>query len=306
MGSLQTTFWVSKLFCLMVRFINWEAPKAGITNGISRVCSPAAKELSVSAPKRLSVSKKIPNPGKPVLLSLKHSMMQCVVSAIIGAGIVPAALELMDQGMLQAIEDRYHHGLPVDAGAVLIIEVDGPVAATLEEIARVDQFCEQGNSREIRKATTLEERNSLWKCRKQAFGAIGKLSTSFCTQDGVVPRTRLPELLRHVLEVAEKYQLKIFNVFHAGDGNIHPIILFDERNREQVQQVLDASAEILDKCIEFGGTVTGEHGIGIEKIEFMSKMFTEVDLQLFRNIRSLFNPHGELASGKLIPEPETH
>ncbi len=228
-----------------------------------------------------------------------------VVSEIIGAGIVPAALELMDQGMLKAIEDRYKHGLPTDAGAVLIIEVDGPACATQEEIDRVDQFCEQGRAREIRRATTLEERNALWKCRKQAFGAIGKISTSFCTQDGVVPRTRLPELLRFVLEVAEKYQLTIFNVFHAGDGNIHPIILFDERDREQMQRVHDASTEILDKCLEFGGTVTGEHGIGIEKIEFMSKMFTKTDLQVFRNVRGLFNPRGELSSGKLIPDRES-
>lgn len=225
-----------------------------------------------------------------------------VVSNIIGAGIIPAALELMDQGMLKAIEDRYHHGLPVDAGAVLIIEVDGPACATLDEIAQVDEMCETGRCREIRKATTLAERDALWKCRKQAFGAIGKLSTSFCTQDGVVPRTRLPELLRFVLQIAEKYQLTIFNVFHAGDGNIHPILLFDERDREQVQRVHDASAEILDKCIEFGGTVTGEHGIGIEKIEFMSRMFTPTDLQVFRNVRSLFNPLGELSFGKLIPE----
>ena len=162
-------------------------------------------------------------------------------------------------------------------------------------------MCAVGNCREIRKATTLAERNSLWKCRKQAFGAIGKISTSFCTQDGVVPRTRLPELLRFVLQVAEKYQLTIFNVFHAGDGNIHPILLFDERDQEQIQRVLAASEEILEKCLEFGGTVTGEHGIGIEKIEFMDRMFSPTDLQLFRNIRDLFNPHGELAQGKLIP-----
>ncbi len=225
-----------------------------------------------------------------------------VVSEIIGAGIIPAALELMDQGMLRAIEDRYHHGMPIDAGAVLIIEVDGPACATTEEIARVDEICTAGGCREIRKATTPRERDALWKCRKQAFGAIGKISTSFCTQDGVVPRTRLPELLRFVLEVAEKYQLLIFNVFHAGDGNIHPILLFDERNPEQIQRVLAASGEILEKCLEFGGTVTGEHGIGVEKIEFMSKMFTEADLELFRQIREVFNPHGEVSRGKLIPE----
>ncbi|MBR9803676.1 FAD-binding oxidoreductase, partial [bacterium] len=128
------------------------------------------------------------------------------------------------------------------------------------------------------------------------------LSTSFCTQDGVVPRTRLPELLRHVLEVAEKYQLKIFNVFHAGDGNIHPILLFDERDREQVQRVLDASGEILSKCLEFGGTVTGEHGIGVEKLEFMTQMFDETDMMVFQNLRRIFDPDLRLARGKLLPQ----
>ncbi|WP_237227340.1 FAD-binding oxidoreductase [Rubinisphaera sp. JC750] len=225
-----------------------------------------------------------------------------VVTDIIGAGIVPAALELMDQGMLTAIEDRYHHGLPTDAGAVLIIEVDGPCCATDAEIKAIDAICDAGSCREIRKATTPAERDALWKCRKQAFGAIGKLSTSFCTQDGVVPRTRLPELLRHVLEVAEKYQLKIFNVFHAGDGNIHPILLFDERDREQVQRVLDASGEILSKCLEFGGTVTGEHGIGVEKLEFMTQMFDETDMMVFQNLRRIFDPDLRLARGKLLPQ----
>ncbi len=224
-----------------------------------------------------------------------------VVSEIIGAGIIPAALELMDQGMLRAIEDRYQHGLPTDAGAVLIIEVDGPDCATSEEIARIDAICSAGACREIRKAETADERLALWKCRKQAFGAIGLLSTSFCTQDGVVPRTRLPELLNYVLEVAAKYELRIFNVFHAGDGNIHPIILFDERQPEQVQRVLDASEEILQRCLDFGGTVTGEHGIGIEKIDLMDRMFTPVDLQIFREVRGVFNAGAITGRGKLIP-----
>ncbi|MBL4884584.1 MAG: FAD-binding protein [Planctomycetaceae bacterium] len=227
-----------------------------------------------------------------------------VVSKIIGSGIIPAALELMDQGMLQAVEDRYHHGLPTDAGAVLIIEVDGPESATAQEIQQVDQICEAGKSREIRKANTPAERAALWQCRKQAFGAIGKISTSFCTQDGVVPRTKLPELLPFVLEVGKKYDLRIFNVFHAGDGNIHPIILFDETNSEQVQRVLDASEEILSRCLDLGGTVTGEHGIGIEKIEFMSRMFNETDLEVFRGVRSVFNPQLTMGRGKLIPTIE--
>ena len=227
-----------------------------------------------------------------------------VVSRIIGSGIIPAALELMDQGMLRAVEDRYHHGLPTDAGAVLIIEVDGPACATAEEIKQVDLICEAGKSREIRKANSPQQRAKLWQCRKQAFGAIGKISTSFCTQDGVVPRTKLPELLPYVLEVGKKYDLRIFNVFHAGDGNIHPIILFDETDSQQVQRVLEASDEILSRCLDLGGTVTGEHGIGIEKIQFMPRMFNETDLEVFRAVRSIFNPHLTMGRGKLIPAEE--
>ncbi len=227
-----------------------------------------------------------------------------VVSRIIGSGIIPAALELMDQGMLRAVEDRYHHGLPIDAGAVLIIEVDGPACATADEIKQVDLICEAGKSREIRKANSPQERAKLWQCRKQAFGAIGKISTSFCTQDGVVPRTKLPELLPYVLEVGKKYDLRIFNVFHAGDGNIHPIILFDETDPQQVQRVLEASDEILSRCLDLGGTVTGEHGIGIEKIQFMPRMFNETDLEVFRAVRNIFNPQLTMGQGKLIPAEE--
>ncbi len=227
-----------------------------------------------------------------------------VVSEIIGSGIIPAALELMDQGMLRAVEDRYHHGLPIDAGAVLIIEVDGPACATADEIKQVDLICEAGRSREIRKANSPQERAKLWQCRKQAFGAIGKISTSFCTQDGVVPRTKLPELLPYVLEVGKKYDLRIFNVFHAGDGNIHPIILFDETDPQQVQRVLEASDEILSRCLDLGGTVTGEHGIGIEKIQFMPRMFNETDLEVFRAVRNIFNPQLTMGQGKLIPAEE--
>lgn len=223
------------------------------------------------------------------------------VSAIISAAIIPAALELMDQGMLRAVEQRYGHGLPTDAGAVLIIEVDGLSEVTEREITLIDRMCEQGKSVEIRKAKTPEERISLWKCRKQAFGAIGSISTSFITQDGVVPRTRLPELLREVMRISAHYDIRILNVFHAGDGNIHPILLFDERNQQQVQAVLDASREILELCIDYGGTVTGEHGIGIEKLEFMTRMFNATDLEIFREIRSAFNPQLCTGRGKLIP-----
>lgn len=224
-----------------------------------------------------------------------------VVSEMIGRGIVPAALELMDQGMLRAVEEKYGFGLPTDAGAVLIIEVDGHEVSIDEAALAIEEICRDGGAREIRIANTATERQQVWKCRKQAFGAIGRLSTSFCTQDGVVPRTKLPELLDDVIAISKKFDIRIVNVFHAGDGNIHPILLFDERDEGQVQRVLEASEEILDRCIELGGTVTGEHGIGIEKLNFLPKMFTPTDLEVMREVRSIFDPQVRFCGGKVIP-----
>ena len=223
------------------------------------------------------------------------------ISAIIGAGIVPAALEMMDQGILEALEAAFHFGFPLDAQAILLIEVDGLEAGLDEQRDQIIQLCQQNGAREVRQANDPQERLKLWKARKQAFGAIGRLSPSYCTQDGVVPRTKLPHILRKIIEIGAKYAIRIVNVFHAGDGNIHPILLFDERNLEQTERVLAASHEILDECLACGGSVTGEHGIGVEKIDFMRKMFTDSDLTAMRNLREAFNPRGNLSPGKLLP-----
>jgi len=153
----------------------------------------------------------------------------------------------------------------------------------------------------VRPAKDAKERLKLWKCRKQAFGAIGRLSPSYCTQDGVVPRTQLPQILRSITEIGQRYGLRIVNVFHAGDGNIHPILLFDERDREQTRRVLEASGEILDECLRLGGSVTGEHGIGVEKIAFMAKMFTPDDLEVMSRLRVGFNPTNRLSPDKMLP-----
>ncbi|MFN0196552.1 MAG: FAD-binding oxidoreductase [Planctomycetaceae bacterium] len=223
------------------------------------------------------------------------------ISAIIGAGIVPAALEMMDQGIVEAVEAAFHFGFPLDAGAVLLIEVDGLEVAVDEEASRIKELCKEQGAREVRLANTQKERLLLWKCRKQAFGAIGRLSPSYCTQDGVVPRTKLPEIMDFITEVSARHQIRIVNVFHAGDGNIHPILLFDERNKEQVARVLAASDEILDKCIELGGSVTGEHGIGVEKISFMNKLFTQETLDVMERVRTVFNPEGRCSPQKMLP-----
>jgi len=223
------------------------------------------------------------------------------VSNIIGAGIVPAALEMMDQGIVEALEAAFQFGFPLDAAAVLLIEVDGLEVAVEEEAKRIIDICNRAGAREVRRADTQKQRQLLWKCRKQAFGAIGRLSPNYCTQDGVVPRTKLPEILDFIAECATRHDLRIVNVFHAGDGNIHPILLFDERDRDQVKRVLDASDEILTRCLELGGSVTGEHGIGVEKISFMNKLFMPDDLEVMAAVHNAFNPDGRCSPGKMLP-----
>jgi glycolate oxidase len=223
------------------------------------------------------------------------------ISDIIGAGIVPAALEMLDQLILQAVEAAFHFGFPLDAGAVLIMEVDGLEAGLDKEAERIIDLAKKNHAREVRRAASDAERMLLWKSRKQAFGAVGRLAPSYCTQDGVVPRTRLPHILREIQRIGKKYDIRICNVFHAGDGNIHPILLFDERDAGQVKRVLDASREILDECIRVGGSVTGEHGIGVEKIDFMPKLFSPEDLAMMMRLRAAFNPEGRCSPCKMLP-----
>ena len=223
------------------------------------------------------------------------------ISDIIGTGIVPAALEMMDQGIVEAVEAAYHFGFPLDAGAVVLIEVDGLEVAVAAEAVRIIEICRAAGAREVRTANSPKERQLLWKCRKQAFGAIGRLSPSYCTQDGVVPRTRLPEILEFIEDCGRRHRLRIVNVFHAGDGNIHPILLFDERDAEQTARVLRASDEILGRCIELGGSVTGEHGIGVEKLSFMNRLFSRSDLDVMESIRNVFNPDGRCSPQKMLP-----
>ena len=223
------------------------------------------------------------------------------ISKIIAAGIVPAALEMMDQGIVEAVEAAYGFGFPLDAAAVLLIEVDGLEVAVDAEAERIIALCNEQGAREVRRAESEEQRALLWKCRKQAFGAIGRLSPSYCTQDGVVPRTKLPEILEFIIESGERHGIRIVNVFHAGDGNIHPILLFDERDEDQVARVFRASDEILGRCIELGGSVTGEHGIGVEKLSFMDRLFTPDDLLVMASVRRAFNPLGTCSPGKVLP-----
>ena len=223
------------------------------------------------------------------------------ISDLIGGGIVPAALEMLDKPILSAVEAAFHFGFPLDAGAVLIMEVDGLEAGLDAAAQRITAIARKNHAREVRQANTDAERLLLWKSRKQAFGAVGRLAPSYCTQDGVVPRTQLPHILRIIQRIGETYQIKICNVFHAGDGNIHPILLFDERDADQVKRVLAASRDILDECIRVGGSVTGEHGIGVEKIDFMTKLFTPDDLNMMLRLRQAFNPESRCSPQKMLP-----
>lgn len=223
------------------------------------------------------------------------------VSDIIAAGIVPGALEMMDQLITFAVESAYQFGFPLDAGAVLIVELDGLAAGLDRQAERIVALCNQNRAREVRIAKSEDERALLWKCRKRAFGAIGRLSPNFLTQDGVVPRSKLPAIMEFIRATSDKYGLRIPNVFHAGDGNIHPLILYDERDPEQVRRAVAAGNDILAKCIEFGGSVTGEHGIGVEKIDFMAKQFTAESLDAMRALRRVFDPEQRCNPHKMFP-----
>jgi glycolate oxidase len=223
------------------------------------------------------------------------------VSDIIAAGIVPAALEMMDQLIVRAVESAYKFGFPLDAGAVLIIELDGLAAGLDRQAAQVLEICRKNGAREVRLAKDEEDRALLWKCRKRAFGAVGRLSPNYLTQDGVVPRSKLPEIMEFISAVSARYRLRITNVFHAGDGNIHPLILYDERDPEQVRNAIHAGEEILARCVEMGGSVTGEHGIGVEKMDFMARQFSPEDLDAMRKLRLVFDPAMRCNPHKMFP-----
>ena len=223
------------------------------------------------------------------------------VSDVIGRGIVPAALEMMDRMIISAVEEAYHFGFPPGSEAALIVELDGLTAGIDRSAEQVMEVFRKNNARSVRLAQTEDERKLLWASRKGAFGAIGRLSPSYVTQDGVVPRTRLPEVLSRIAEIGVRHGVAVANVFHAGDGNLHPILLFDERDSDQLGRVLKASEEILKLCVEVGGTITGEHGIGVEKMNLMPLLFSPEDLSAMKRVRDVFNPDGLCNPGKVFP-----
>lgn len=224
------------------------------------------------------------------------------VSAIIAEGIVPATLEMMDNTVMRAVEETIKVGYPLDAAAVLIIELDGMPEGMDENAARIMEICRRNNVREVKLAKNEAERTILWAGRKGAFGAVGQVRPSYLCCDGTVPRTKLPEVLSRVIEIGKKYDLPIGNVFHAGDGNLHPLIMFDERDKDELRRVHLASTEILKLCAEAGGTISGEHGVGLEKLRETCLIYNESDLDLERSIRHAFDPDGILNPGKMVPD----
>jgi len=234
----------------------------------------------------------------PTIESASHA-----VSAVIARGIVPAAMEMMDRVTVGAVEAHYHAGYPTDAGAVLLVEVDGITESTRELMVAIRQVLEENEGYALREAKTPAERDLLWAGRKGAIGALGRIRPNYYLHDGVVPRSRLPQVLSAVGEIGEHYKLPVANVFHAGDGNLHPNILFDLRDRGVLQQVEGAGEEMLRAVVEFGGALSGEHGIGLEKSAFMPWVYSPDDLDAMQRVKDVFDVDGILNPGKIFPDP---
>jgi D-lactate dehydrogenase (cytochrome) len=225
------------------------------------------------------------------------------VSAIIAGGLLPAALEIVDGSTIRAVEASiFAAGYPIDAGAALVVEFDGAEVGLDDDLARAEALCRAAGSTEIRRARTAAERAALWKGRKKAFGAMGRLAPDLLVQDATVPRSRLPEVLRRVDEIARRHDLRVANVFHAGDGNLHPNLLFDRRDPDQVERVERASKEIMEACVAAGGTITGEHGVGLDKRAYMRLVFGPEELRAMAGVRRVFDPDGMWNPGKVLPD----
>ena len=223
------------------------------------------------------------------------------VADIIAAGIVPAALEMMDGPMIRIVEDAFHLGIPPTAQALLLIEIDGQDLGLDEDLAHIESICRENAAADFQASRDAERRAQLWSARKRTFGAIGRISPSYCTQDACIPRSKLPEVITHIAEICARFQLRITNVFHAGDGNVHPVLMYDEADADSVQRALHASDEILRYCVSIGGTVSGEHGIGIEKLHCLRDMFSPADLDNMHQIRRAFVGEDQMNPFKTLP-----
>src|SRR5579859_2324129 len=223
------------------------------------------------------------------------------VSEIVGAGIVPGAIEMMDRLSIQAAEQATGAGYRLDAGAALLVELDGPEEECAARFDQVTKLCHEAGATDVRVAADDEERELLWKARKAAFAAMGRIAPAYFVQDGVIPRTRLPEVLRRIDSLAGEYGLQVANVFHAGDGNLHPLVCYDSARPGEPERAEELAGLIVKACVEAGGSITGEHGVGVDKKAYMPTMFSDADLEAFQRLRCSFDPHGRANPGKVMP-----
>jgi glycolate oxidase subunit GlcD len=245
---------------------------------------------------------RLPQSARTLLAGFPSMQDACdAVSTVIGRGIIPAAMELMDRRMIRSVEAATHAGLPLDADAVLIVELDGLAAALLAQADQVAEICHVHHCRELRVAKSEDERMMLWKGRKEAFGTMGRMTRDLYLHDAVVPRNRLTEVVARIYESADRFGVPLACLAHAGDGNLHPTLLFNRNNEGEEARVLDLLREMLRICIDAGGTLSGEHGIGAEKNEYMDMVFSAADLEAMRKVRAAFNPEELCNPGKILP-----
>lgn len=243
-----------------------------------------------------------PKHFRTIVAVFDRSQNACAnVAQVIAAGLLPSAMEMMDGQMVKVIEDAFHFGVHKDAKALVLTEIDGPSAIVERQAKQIADIARLNAALTVEVSADPDRRSALWKMRKSAFGAIGRISPSYCTQDACVPRSKLPAVLAKIDQIGKSYGLTIPNVFHAGDGNVHPIFLYDERNSEQVHNVLEAAEEILKLCVDIGGTISGEHGIGVEKINLMPYQFDKPTMDQFQRLKRAFDPDERINAGKLIP-----
>ncbi|QGP92002.1 putative FAD-linked oxidoreductase [Neomoorella glycerini] len=279
---------------------------------------PIAQELNLNAlligsEGNLGIATKIickltpaPRANRTMLASYKTlEDAGTTVSAIIAHGIIPCTLELMDNKIINAVEDWLHIGLPVDAGAILLIEVDGWDAGLDRQAQQIMHICRENGATDVKLAQNARERDNLWTARRMAIGAIGRLAPNYDMEDATVPRTKLPEILKEVNRLSQEFNVPIGMLAHAGDGNLHPLVLFDERNKEEMERVEKVRAALFRKALDLGGTLSGEHGIGLAKLEFMRWAFNPEELQFLRRERLAFDPSEILNAGKTVPDTDT-
>ncbi|MFZ0088707.1 MAG: FAD-linked oxidase C-terminal domain-containing protein [Solirubrobacteraceae bacterium] len=225
------------------------------------------------------------------------------VGAIVDAGIVPGAIEMMDRLSIEAAEQATGAGYRLDAGAALLVELDGPHERCIAGLEELTGLCAQAGALDVRIAQTDSERDLIWRTRKAAFASMGRLAPAYYVQDGVIPRTRLTEVLRRIDALSDEYQLRVANVFHAGDGNLHPLVCYDAGREGEAERAEELAGLIIRACVDAGGSITGEHGVGIDKRAYMPAMFEEPDLATFQRLRCAFDPHGLANPGKVMPTP---